>query len=283
MKTQSIDTSPDAERMLIEMIRRAPLPKRFAFVQSWTVSMMEAGRQYVQQLHPQASDEEVQLLFVERQYGKDLTDELRMALHTQGLQVDAIPDFSAAISQLVDAFDALHVSYALGGSLASSLYGMQRATLQIDFVAELRNEHVPVLFDALQKAYLHLRDESEDSALEQRTHFTLVHLLSLLKVVVSLPEPQVGEQQVLQRARQIKLDEAHRPIAVLSPEDVLLPLLAAFKRSRERADDLWYDALGILKVQGAALDIPFLEQQAAVLNVAELLARALVDAGLREA
>ncbi|GAC1308081.1 MAG: hypothetical protein NVSMB27_45830 [Ktedonobacteraceae bacterium] len=283
MKTQSIDTSLDAERVLIEMIRRAPLPKRFAFVQSWTVSMMEAGRQYVQQLHPQASDEEVQLLFVERQYGKDLTDELRMALHTQELQVDAIPDFSAAISQLVEAFDALHVSYALGGSLASSLYGMQRATLQIDFVAELRNEHVPVLFDALQKVYLHLRDEGGDGAVEQRTHFTLVHLLSLLKVVVSLPEPQVGEQSVLQRARQIKLDEAHRPIAVLSPEDILLPLLVAFKRSRERADDLWYDALGILKVQGVALDIPFLEHQAAVLNVAELLARALVDAGLREA
>ena len=43
MRTQSIDTSPDAERVLIEMIRKAPITKRFAFVQAWTASMVEAG------------------------------------------------------------------------------------------------------------------------------------------------------------------------------------------------------------------------------------------------
>ena len=41
MKTQSPDTSLDAELVLIEMIRKAPVSKRFAFVQAWTASMLE--------------------------------------------------------------------------------------------------------------------------------------------------------------------------------------------------------------------------------------------------
>ena len=79
MKTQSPDTSLDTELVLIGMIRKAPLSRRFAFVQTWTASILEAGSQYVRQLYPQANDEEVRLLFFERQYGKDLTDELRRA------------------------------------------------------------------------------------------------------------------------------------------------------------------------------------------------------------
>ena len=50
---------------------------------------------------------------------------------------------------------------------------------------------------------------------------------------------------------------------------------------KDLADDLWYDLLGMMKVQGTDLNIPFLTQQAALLSVNELLARALVDAGLR--
>src|SRR5260370_35895111 len=89
MKTQSPDTSLDAELVLIGMIRKAPMSKRFAFVQAWTASMLEAGSQYVRQLHPQASDEEGRFLFIKRQYGKDLADELRWSLHAYHMQVTA--------------------------------------------------------------------------------------------------------------------------------------------------------------------------------------------------
>ncbi len=58
MKTQSPDTSLEAEQILIGMVRKAPVSKRFAFVQSWAASLLEAGSQYMQQLYPQAGDEE---------------------------------------------------------------------------------------------------------------------------------------------------------------------------------------------------------------------------------
>jgi len=257
MKTQSPDTSLDAELVLIGMIRKAPMSRRFAFVQAWTASMLEAGSQYVRQLHPQASDEEARLLFIERQYGKDLADELRWSLHAYHMQVTAAADYQRAIRPLAKLCEELDIPYALSGSLASSLYGLQRATL--------------------------LHQEELETAIRQKTCLTLVHLESLLKVTVTLPGMLATGRQVFHQARKIALVEGDPSVSVLSPEQLILLLLEAFKRSNERADDLWYDLLGIMKVQGTDLDLPFLIQQAAFLGVAELFTRALVDAGLRDA
>jgi len=128
MKTQSPDTSLEAEQILIGMVRKAPVSKRFAFVQSWAASLLEAGSQYMQQLYPQAGDEEAGFLFIERQYGKDLTDELRQALQMHSIRVAAPPNYWETIHSLAQIFEDLHLSYALAGLLASSPYGLQRAT-----------------------------------------------------------------------------------------------------------------------------------------------------------
>jgi len=282
MKTQSPDTSLDAELVLIGMIRKAPMSRRFAFVQSWPASTIEAGSQYVRQLHPQASDDEARLLFIERQYGKDLTDELRRTLHAYDMQVTATADYQRAMRPLAKICEDLDIPYALSGSLASSLYGLQRATLHIDFVADLRWKHLPSFCARLSGLYL-LHHEEIEAATRQKTCFTLVHLESLLKVTVTLPGMLATRRQVFHQARKIALVEGEPSVLVLSPEQLILLLLEAFKRSNERADDLWYDLLGIMKVQGTDLDLPFLIQQAALLGVTEPFTRALVDAGLRDA
>jgi len=283
MKTQSIDTSPDAERVLIGMIRNAPITKRFAFVQSWSCSMIEAGRLDVRQFHPQATMQEMCLLYAERRYDKDLVNELRTALQQQAVEV--LPfrdlDFQVPLIPLVEVFGQLNIAYALGGSLASSLYGMQRATIQLDLIAALDQQHDESLRKQLMPQY-YFRENEVKAALMQGTSFTLIHLKSLLKVVVTLPKMLATGQQVFQQVRQVPLVEGGQAVAVLAPEQLILLLLDAFKKSNERADDLWYDLLAVMKVQATDLDIPFLEQQAAILDMASLLQQASIDAGLRE-
>ena len=281
MKTQSPDTSLDAELVLIGLIRKAPMSRRFAFIQSWTASMLEAGSQYMQQLHPQATDEEARLLFMERQYGKELIDQLRQTLQEYSIRVAATPHSWEALRLLRETCEALDIPYALAGSLASSLYGMQRATLQIDIVADLRQKDLLSFCEHLGREYL-LCSKEVEAAVQRQTSFTLVHLKSLLKVVVTLPGMVVSGRQVFHRVRKVVLVEGEQSIAVFAPEQVTVLLLNAFKRSGERADDLWYDLLGVLKVQGTDLDMAFLTQQVAVFNVTELLGRALFDAGLRD-
>ncbi len=77
MRTQSEDTSPEMERVQIELIRKAPITKRFALMQSWTQFIIEVAKQGIRRTHPNASEEEVALILVARQYGQSLADKVR--------------------------------------------------------------------------------------------------------------------------------------------------------------------------------------------------------------
>jgi hypothetical protein len=76
---QSIDTSPEAERVQIELLRKAPITKRFAIMQAWSQLIIEANRQRIRKAHPNIS-EELALIFVAHQYGQALADRLRVDL-----------------------------------------------------------------------------------------------------------------------------------------------------------------------------------------------------------
>ena len=80
MRTQSMDTSPEAERVHIELIRKASIAKRFAIMEAWSQFLIEANKQSIRQKHPSASEEEIGLIFVEAHYGKKLADGLRADL-----------------------------------------------------------------------------------------------------------------------------------------------------------------------------------------------------------
>jgi hypothetical protein len=80
MRTQSMDTSPEAERVQIESLRKASMAKKFALVNSLSRAVIQASRNNIRQLHPDTSEEELALIFVELHYGKELADRVRIDL-----------------------------------------------------------------------------------------------------------------------------------------------------------------------------------------------------------
>ena len=52
------------------------------------------------------------------------------------------PDPVSAIGPIVGALEQLSVSYYIGGSVASSVHGLPRMTLDVDLVANLKPDHV---------------------------------------------------------------------------------------------------------------------------------------------
>ena len=52
------------------------------------------------------------------------------------------------VSRISAALDQLGVRYVVGGSVASSVYGIPRATQDVDVVAELYGKHVDALVEA---------------------------------------------------------------------------------------------------------------------------------------
>lgn len=84
MRTQSEDTSPEIERVQIELIRKASPAKIFNLVRSMSQTMMQASRENIQRLHPGASKEELTLIFIELYYGKELANFVRAEMEKRG-------------------------------------------------------------------------------------------------------------------------------------------------------------------------------------------------------
>ena len=76
----SSDTSPEADRMQIELLRRATPARRGALAMSLSATVVELARRALRQQDPQASDEELQLRFVELHYGHEIAAGLRVFL-----------------------------------------------------------------------------------------------------------------------------------------------------------------------------------------------------------
>ncbi len=77
MRTQSMDTSPEAERVQIELIRKASPAKRFTIMEAWSQFLIEANKQGIRKNRPDLSEEDVGLIFVANNYGRALADQLR--------------------------------------------------------------------------------------------------------------------------------------------------------------------------------------------------------------
>jgi len=80
MRTQSPDTSPEMERVQIDMLRKMSIAERFAMMESWSQFIREVAKQGIQQDYPSASEEEVALMLVAHLYGQPLTERVRVEL-----------------------------------------------------------------------------------------------------------------------------------------------------------------------------------------------------------
>ena len=187
----------------------------------------------------------------------------------------------AAITPIVEALEQLGVNYHIGGSVASSVHGIVRATIDADLVAELRQEHVRPLVKRLEADY-YIDEDAVKDAVRRRSSFNAIHLETMLKVDVFIPKSRLFDQEELRRVRLQPLVENTRPFYVASPEGTILNKLEWYRMGSEVSDRQWNDILGVLKVQGTNLDMAYLQRWAAALNVADLLERALVDSGLTE-
>jgi hypothetical protein len=86
-------------------------------------------------------------------------------------------------------------------------------------------------------------------------------------------------QHALHQRRQYKVIsiDPERKAYVTTSEDIILAKLEWYRLGNEISDRQWRDILGVLKVQAGRLDLDYLRQWAAELNITDLLQRALKE------
>ena len=188
------------------------------------------------------------------------------------------PDPVALALILARILERLGVRYCIGGSVASSVYGEIRTTLDVDVVADLGPEHIDSLVAAVESEF-HVVDEAIHRAVRERSSFNLIHEETLVKadVYISPDDPMHREQ--LARSRRVALrSEPGSEVELASPEDVVIHKLRWYEMGARVSDRQWRDVLGVLKVQGERLDLAYLKRSAATLGLSDLLARARSEA-----
>jgi hypothetical protein len=188
-------------------------------------------------------------------------------------------DALIALRGVVAALDRLGVRHYLGGSLASSAFGIARASLDADLVADLRHEHVAPLADALVADY-YVSAAMIAEAVARKSCFNVIHLATSFKVDVFVPKDRRYDRVALERSRKDVLDLADpsTEFFLASPEDTVLSKLEWFRLGEGVSERQWHDVIGVLRVQGDLLDRTYLSHWAADLGVADLLEQAWREA-----
>jgi len=191
-----------------------------------------------------------------------------------------MPNEIARITLLVaHALEQMGVPYAVGGSLASSLHGVMRSTLDVDIVADMRQEHIQPLVAALSEEF-YVDEEMMRDALRRRSSFNLIHYATAFKVDIFIRKIRPFDQMQLERRKlAVIVADPEQSVYVLSPEDTLLAKLEWYRLGGEVSERQWRDVLGILQVREGELDLDYVRTWARELQVTDLLERALNEAG----
>lgn len=184
----------------------------------------------------------------------------------------------ATLLTVARALEAAGAPFLVGGSLASSLQGIPRSTQDVDLVADLALDRVGAFVSSLGSGFFADEERIRDGV-TRRASFNVIDLGNGFKADVYLASDDPFSRAQYERRQSIELSPG-TTLPFASPEDVVLQKLRWYRLGGGVSERQWLDALGVLKVQRGRLDLVYLARWAGTLELADLLSRAFVEAGI---
>jgi hypothetical protein len=267
------DTTSAAQRVWTSVFRHAsPADKARALARAFTDARRLHAAGFRQRC-PGADDRAVLADWLKRSLGHAASGESglgKTALMADKSNVDVLAEALAV-------FTRLGIAHALGGSMASSVHGMPRFTLDADVAAEPFPAKIDDFAASFPPPYYvsaeSIRDAHRDSA-----SFNIIHTEVGFKIDVFIRPDQPFAVGALARSQQLPLSERGPTVSIQTAEDVILYKLQWFRISGGVLQQQWQDVLGVLTVQQGKLDDAYLDRWADELQVADLLRQARAEA-----
>jgi len=175
--------------------------------------------------------------------------------------------------QVAAMLDQLGIDYALGGSMASSLLGEPRSTVDVDIAIKLEDQAGAALLERATAAF-YVPVESARVAIEAHSSFNLVDTAHGLKVDLFVLGDGLLDRMQIERRMNVTIPGLADRIWVTAPEDQVLRKLDWYRSTGNESAQQWRDVVGILRIHGDAMDRVYLDETARELNLGGLLEEA---------
>jgi hypothetical protein len=189
-------------------------------------------------------------------------------------------DQAAAVLKVIEVLDRLKISYLVGGSFASSLYGISRYTADADILAALKRKHAGQIAAELDGEF-YVSERAILRAADSKRSFNLIHLETAFKIDVFVAKEGGFAESQLARRRLVSLTP-NAQVYFASAEDTVLAKLDWYRRGKEVSDQQWRDVLAVIKVQKGRLELEYMRRWAEELKISDLLEEVMREAGMTE-
>jgi hypothetical protein len=189
----------------------------------------------------------------------------------------SLSDPLSVVNILTNIFEKLSVEYLIGGSLASSLYGIPRATQDVDVVADIRVTQVNALIENLRASFF-VDEDMIQKAVKTRETFNIIDREYLFKIDIFMCGVDEFSNKEMERRVLFQVpDSISQKIYLCSPEDIIAHKLYWYKLGNLVSERQWLDAANVLKVQNEKLDFRYLKEICTSRGVIDLLEKALKE------
>ena len=179
------------------------------------------------------------------------------------------------LKQITETFDELGIAYTIGGSIASSFYGVVRFTQDADIMVKPFPEIADKFYE-ITKSDFYISKDAMHQALKSHTSFNLIHLDTAFKIDIFVLPLTDFQSLLFDRSSQLKLsDSIEKLFCCVSPEDIILLKLRWYLETNCSSERQWSDVLGVLEVQKNSLDIQYLRTWAKKFALTDLLEQAI--------
>ncbi|MDJ1168551.1 hypothetical protein PMG71_03835 [Roseofilum sp. BLCC_M154] len=275
-KPQAEDTSIDADIFLFEKLRQFSPVQKTQRVKTFNQSVRKMALFSLKRTFPQASPPELTQAYVNQ---KLLTFNLPKS-SDQLLDKLMILDPISLAQNIAEILNPLDIPYMVGGSVASSLWGEERSTQDLDLVIDLQSVKVAPLVAAMS-AEFYINEATVTEAMNNESSFNAIHLFSAEKVdFFVLPNDDFSRSKFSRRQPYRVSEDPNIDLYLYSPEDIVLQKLRWYTLTGMQSQKQWRDVLGVLKVQRLSLDWVYLKQWAEFLQLTSLLNQGLQESGL---
>jgi len=266
------DTAPEAERVLVAVYRRQSHGQKWLRLGAMYDSARALHAAGVRLRNSQASPRQILLEWQRTNLGF-----VRSSPPPQVSEI-APMQFLRETRDVVRILDRLGINYALNGSMACSIHGIDRYTRSADFGVEPFPGREAEFAAAFGPDY-YVSESAIREALAKRGTFNVINTATGFKADFFVRGDVPFESAAMNRRLSLTLpDDPEQPIAFLAAEDILLLKLRWYRLGNESSEQQWQDVLGILRTQGERNDAAYLDRWANDLGVADLLVRARNEA-----